>query len=120
MARMTKMELSAAIRWDARLEGTGVRALARKYGVHRRTAREALTSTWPQPRKRKPPRWSRLDPFKPVIDRMLRADLDAPRKQRHTVRRIVDRLTFNATIIETGTQSYRLSRIQARQAAAQP
>ncbi|WP_433476451.1 IS21-like element helper ATPase IstB [Spirillospora sp. CA-142024] len=31
---------------------------------------------------------------------------------------IVDRLTFNATIIETGTQSYRLSRTQAQQAAA--
>jgi DNA replication protein DnaC len=31
---------------------------------------------------------------------------------------IVDRLTFNATIIETGTQSYRLSRTQAQQATA--
>jgi hypothetical protein len=30
--------------------------------------------------------------FKPVIDQMLRADLDAPRKQRHTVKRIFDRL----------------------------
>jgi hypothetical protein len=39
-----------------------------------------------------PPRQSRLDPFKPAIDQMLWADLDAPRKQRHTVRRIFDRL----------------------------
>jgi hypothetical protein len=29
-----------------------------------------------------------LDPFKPVIDEMLRADLAAPRRQRHTVTRI--------------------------------
>ncbi|WP_433479555.1 IS21 family transposase [Spirillospora sp. CA-142024] len=89
---MTKVELFAAIRRDARLEGLGVRALARKYGVHRRMVREALTSAWPQARKRMPPRRSRLDPFKPAVDQMLRADLDAPRKQRHTVRRIVDRL----------------------------
>jgi hypothetical protein len=31
---MTKGELFAAIRRDARLKGLGVRALSRKYGVH--------------------------------------------------------------------------------------
>jgi transposase len=39
-----------------------------------------------------PSRASVLDPAKPWIDEMLRADLTAPRKQRHTVRRIVERL----------------------------
>ena len=39
-----------------------------------------------------PPRPSKLDSFKPVIDEILRADLDAPRKQRHTAKRIFDRL----------------------------
>ena len=33
-----------------------------------------------------------MDPFKPVIDEILKADLDAPRKQRHTVTRIWQRL----------------------------
>ena len=33
-----------------------------------------------------------MDPFKPVIDEILKADLDAPRKQRHTVTRIWHRL----------------------------
>lgn len=88
----SKVELFAAIRRDSRIEGLSVRALARKYGVHRRTVREALTSAWPRPRKKQPPRRSRLDPFKPAIDAMLLADLDAPRKQRHTARRIFDRL----------------------------
>jgi transposase len=77
---------------DSRIEGLSVRALARKYGIHRRTVREALSSAWPRPRKKSPPRKSRLDPFKSAIDGMLRADLDAPRKQRHTGRRIFDRL----------------------------
>src|SRR5262245_22187838 len=92
MGPKTKVELFAAIRRDARVEGLSVRALARKYGIHRRTVREALTSAWPAPRKKPLPRKSRLDPFKPAIDQMLWADLDAPRKQRHTVRRIFDRL----------------------------
>jgi hypothetical protein len=35
---------------------------------------------------------TKLDPAKPFIDAMLRADLQAPRKQRHTVRRILARL----------------------------
>jgi hypothetical protein len=38
------------------------------------------------------PRKSRLDRHKEAIDRILRADLDAPRKQRHTTKRIFDRL----------------------------
>jgi hypothetical protein len=75
-----------------RIAGLSVRALARKYGVHRRMVREALSSAWPAPRKKLPPRKSRLDPFKDAVDRMLVGDLDAPRKQRHTVRRIVDRV----------------------------
>lgn len=40
-----------------------------------------------------PPRVSKLDPFKPAIDEILKADLDAPRKQRHTITRIYRRLT---------------------------
>jgi transposase len=88
----SKVELFAAIRRDSRIEDLSVRALARKHGVHRRIVREALSSAFPRPRKKLPPRKSRLDPFKPAIDAMLRADLDAPRKQRHTAKRIFDRL----------------------------
>ena len=88
----SKVDLFAAIRRDSRVEGLSVRGLARKYGVHRRTVREALSSAWPRPRKKLPPRRSRLVPFKPAIEAMLRADFDAPRKQRHTAKRIFDRL----------------------------
>ena len=35
---------------------------------------------------------SRLDRYREVIDAWLRDDLDAPRKQRHTAKRIFDRL----------------------------
>ena len=91
MPRMSKVELFAAVRRDSRAGMSG-RAVAAKYGISRRTVRAALESAWPRERKALPPRESRLDPFKSVIDQILRADLDAPRKQRHTVKRIFDRL----------------------------
>jgi transposase len=88
----TKVELFERIRRDSWREGLSVRALARKYGVHRRLVREALTRAEPAPRKTPVRRSPQLDPLKEIIDGWLRADLDAPRKQRHTARRIHSRL----------------------------
>jgi len=87
----SKVDLYAAIRRDARA-GMSYRALMRDHGVGFRTVKAALESVWPEPRKRPRPRGTRLDAYKPLIDQMLRVDLDAPRKQRHTVKRIFDRL----------------------------
>lgn len=89
---LAKEELFRRIRYDSTCGGLSIRALARKYGVHRRLVREALTS--PKPKPRRPPvrRSPRLDPYKKTIDEWLRVDLTAPRKQRHTARRIASRL----------------------------
>ncbi|MGY4984054.1 IS21 family transposase [Streptomyces sp. 900105755] len=76
------------------------RALQRKYGVGFRTVKAATESVWPEPRKKLPPRKTRLDAFKPAIDQMLRAVLEAPRKQRHTVKRIFDRLLDEQGAVE--------------------
>ncbi|WP_431843626.1 IS21 family transposase [Calidifontibacter indicus] len=88
----SRVELFAAIRRDARVDDLSVRELARRHGVHRRTVRQALASAVPPPRKRPARSSPRLDPFKDAIDGMLRADLEAPRKQRHTATRILARL----------------------------
>ena len=89
MAPMSKVDLFAAIRRDSRA-GMSVRAMARR--VSGRPPRVRWRGFGLPPRKPMPPRPSKLDGFKPIIDGILRVDLDAPRKQRHTVKRIYDRL----------------------------
>lgn len=87
----SRVDLYSAIRRDGRA-GWSNRALQRKYGVGYRTVAAALASAWPKPRKPQPKRGSRLDPHREAIDSWLRGDLDVPRKQRHTAKRIFDRL----------------------------
>ena len=86
------MELFEVIRSGHREEGLSVRALADRHKVHRRTVRQALASARPParlvPRREAPV----MGPWKPLIRDWLVADRDAPRKQRHTARRIWERL----------------------------
>lgn len=86
------MEQFAEIRRDHRVEELSIRGLADRHGVHRRTVRQALAAAIPPPRKTSQRIAPRLESFKAVIDAMLRTDLDAPKKQRHTARRILARL----------------------------
>ncbi len=88
----TRVELFEEIRRDARREDLSIRQLAARHGVHRRTVRQALESPTPPPRKARISPAPKLNPAKPLIDAMLREDLDAPRKQRHTARRVLARL----------------------------
>lgn len=88
----SRVEQFAAIRHDHRVDGLSIRGLADKHGVHRRTVRQALASAVPPPRKIPQRIAPRLERFKAAIDEMLRSDLDAPKKQRHTARRVLARL----------------------------
>jgi hypothetical protein len=109
------VDLFAAIRRDARVEGCSIRQLADRYHVHRRTMRQALASAIPPPR-RTPARTSpRLAPFKAAIDEMLRSDLDPPKKQRHTARRVLARL-----VDEHGAQDLSYSTVRNYVARRRP
>jgi transposase len=80
------------IRRDHRDEGLSVRALAARHRVHRRTVRQALADAVP-PAPRAPRRVSPvLGPYEATVRGWLVADRDAPRKQRHTARRVWQRL----------------------------
>jgi hypothetical protein len=89
----SRVELFEQIRKDRRVEGASIRALAYRHRVHRRTVRQALESAVPPPRKPYPRRpRPAIDAYAAVIDGWLLTDAKAPRKQRHTARRVWQRL----------------------------
>ena len=76
------------------VEGMSIREAARVFGLHRDTVNKMLEySVPPGYRREQPPRRPKLDPYKGLIDRILEDDQSLPKKQRHTARRIFDRLT---------------------------
>jgi len=89
----SRVELFEQIRRDREREGLSIRALAERHGVHRRAVRQALAAPLPPPRKRPEQRPApKMGPYRPLIDGWLKADREAPRKQRHTARRVWERL----------------------------
>ena len=105
----SRVELFEQIRRDRDREGLSIRALAERYGVHRRAVRQALASPVP-PAKRTPAHRParKLGAYRALIDAWLEADRDAPRKQRHTAKRIWRRLVDEngADVAETTVRDY--------------
>jgi transposase len=63
------------------------------FGIDRKPVSKILKhSVPPGYRRMKPPARPKLAPFIPIIDQILEADRTVPRKQRHTARRIFERL----------------------------
>jgi transposase len=93
MPRRSKVELYEQIRRAQARDELSIRELARRFGVHRRDVRAALSSPVPRPRQKPVARPAPvLGPWKATIDGWLAADRTAPRKQRHTARRVWQRL----------------------------
>ena len=75
------------------VDGMSTREASRVFSLHRDTVRKMLAySAPPGYRRRQPPRRPKIGPYTGVIDRILEDDLNLPRKQRHTAKRIYDRI----------------------------
>jgi transposase len=100
----SKVELYEKIRVAARDDGLSIRALAVRFKVHRRDVRAALVS--PEPAAGAVGRWP-----SPVsgdwhgwIRGVLLGDASAPAKQRHTAKRIHDRLRDEKGVVISPSQ----------------
>src|SRR6202158_2327586 len=90
---MKRVELYAQVRRAVYVEGLSRREVARRYGIAPRTVAKMLAfSVPPGYRRSKPPARPKLDPFVGIIDRILEEDKSRPAKQRHTSKRIFERL----------------------------
>src|SRR4051794_10613838 len=93
MSGMKPVDLYARVRYACHVEGLSQRETARRFGIDTKTVRKMLTFAVPPGyRRSKPPARPKLDPFTPIINRILEADRSAPPKQRHTAKRIYERL----------------------------
>ena len=90
---MFSVELYGRVRHACHVEGLSQREAARRFGIHRNTVRKMLAfSVPPGYRRAKPPPRPKLGAFTAIIDQILAADRSAPPKQRHTAKRIFERL----------------------------
>jgi len=90
---MKKVDLYARVRHAVRIEGISERAAADRFGINPRTVSKMLKFSVPPGYVRtKSPNRPKLGDFIGVIDAILMADKDRPRKQRHTSKRIFERL----------------------------
>src|SRR5271155_928360 len=90
---MKVVELYGRVRYAVQIEGLSRREAARQFGIDPRTVAKMLAfSVPPGYRRRRPPARPKLDPFAGIINGILAEDEGRPRKQRHTSKRIFERL----------------------------
>jgi transposase len=90
---MKLVDLYGRVRYAVGVEGISRREAARRFGIDPRTVAKMLTfSVPPGYRRSRPPARPKLDPFVAIIDQILDQEGQRPAKQRHTSKRIFERL----------------------------
>ena len=116
---MFAVETYAAVRRFVFVEGKSRREAARVFGLSRETvAKMCRHSVPPGYMRTKDPEKPKLGPLLPVIDAILESDKTAPPKQKHTAKRIFERLRIEHSFSGgyTVVKDYvRLARMRARE-----
>src|SRR5919205_1193488 len=112
---MKLVELYGKVRYAVQIEGISRREAARRFGIDPRTVAKMLSfSVPPGYRRSRPPVRPKLDPFTGIIDAILAEDEARPKKQRHTAKRIFERLrdehgyAGGITIVKDYVRAHRL------------
>jgi transposase len=88
-----KVEVYARVRRAVQVDGMSIRQAAREFGLSRKTIRKMMQFSLPPGYARKKPVVRpKLGPWLGIIDQILVDDQTQPKKQRHTAKRIWDRL----------------------------
>jgi len=88
----TKMEIWVEVRRRVLTGELSKRAACREYEIHWQTLEKILSHAEPPGYQKTKPRSSIVDAFEPIIEEILNSDRQVHRKQRHTARRIFERL----------------------------
>jgi transposase len=90
---MFKVELYGRVRRAVLVDGMSQRAAAREFGISRKSVRKMVAfSVPPGYRREQPVKRPKLDAWVGVIDAILEEDKSRPAKQRHTAKRVWERL----------------------------
>jgi len=90
---MYRVDIYARIRLACHHDGMSQREAARQFGMCRKTVKKILShSVPPGYRRRTPPHRPKLDGYTDIIEQILQDDKSCPKKQRHTAKRIFERL----------------------------
>ena len=114
------MDQWADIRRRVLVDGESKRSVQRHYQLHWKTLQKILSQ--PEPpgyRQSRPRAKTKLGPFLPVIEEILRQDRHAPPKQRHTAKRVFERLraehgyTGGLTVVKEAVHAWRRQHAEA-------
>ena len=90
---MFQVDVYLRIRRAVMVEGMSIREAAREFGLHRDTVRKMLAYWAPPGYRRQSAPWRpKLEPYTGVMDQILEKDHSVSKKQRHTAKRIFERL----------------------------
>ena len=90
---MFKVELYGRVRRAVLVDGVSQRTVAREFGISRKSVQKMVAfSVPPGYRRQEAVKRPKLDAFVGVIDAIVEEDKTRPAKQRHTAKRVFDRL----------------------------